>query len=359
MKTIRIGVYTLLAVVLLIVAGCSNAKPPKEAIVAALTKMKDVKSLSFKGSFVIDDFSIPKSVGADSNNAAAAAAIAGFMKGATINVHGVMQSDPEQAEITLDISLGSADMKFNLSIPIVVTKEKIWIKVPQIPGLPIPEAVAGKFVEIDLKKLAEENGAAVPDTATTQKLAQDLLKTLFDNFDEKAYFSEPKAEEVKGLPEGYKEDQFVRFAINGQNFDQAVTSIIDKVVPQMIDLLLNNEEYMKTLQIKKEDLETAKKELAGKEKGEIQTAIEDIKKNLKVNEFSVTGGIQDGYLTYQDVRMNLDFVDGADTAKFVAHLTMSYSNINEAVKFEYGLPKDAVPLEQLQQMLGMPDRSGM
>ncbi|MBW7453210.1 hypothetical protein ACFOLF_17405 [Paenibacillus sepulcri] len=363
MKRIKTGFIVLLAVMMVAVAGCSKGKPPKEAVTSALTNMQEAKSMSFKGTFGIDNVTLPDSAAMDNTNAAVASGVVNFLKGATINMNGVIQTDPQHAEFTLDMALGSEDMKFNMKIPIIVTDEKVWVKVPTIPGFPIPETIAGKFVEIDVKKLAEEQGgAAMPDAATIQKMSQDMMKTTLDNFDEKTYFSEPKAGDIKWLPEDYKADQFVRFSINPQNFETAITTVIEKVAPQIIDLILNNEAYMKTLQTSKEDLERAKAELEGKEEGEVKDAIAEVKKSLKVNEFTLTSGIKDDYLTYQDMTMNMDFIDEADTTKLAAHMFMTYADINKDVTFEYGIPTDAIPVEQLQELLvpqGLGDMSGI
>ncbi|MCQ6561679.1 hypothetical protein [Paenibacillus mendelii] len=354
MKVWKAGLVALLAAILTIVTACSSGKPPKEAVVSAMSKMSELKSYTVQGTFGFDDVVIPEGVAGDSAEAAGVTAVANMLKGSTISYKGTYQADPMRTDMTLDFKMGGDGSSFNLSIPMIVTPEKVWIKVPAIPGVPLPEEISGKFVELDLKKLAEQSGqeVAMPDTAVTQKMGQDMAKILLDNFDEKSYFSEPKAEEVKDLPADLKPDQIVRFAITQQNFDEAITTIVDKVAPQIIDLLLTNEEYLKTLQLTKADLEEAKKELASKEDSEIKKGIEEMKKSLKVNELSLTGAIKDDYLTYQDVRANLEMTEEAQTIKLGMHLLMTYDNLNKDVKFENEIPKDAVPFEQLIEMFG-------
>lgn len=356
MKFLKSGLLAALSLFVLVTAGCSTSKPPKEAMADAFIKLQAAESLKFTGNFTLDDIAIPQDKLGDKAAAATTNMVIQLLKGATIKFHGAMQKEPQRAELVMDIAFGSADMKVNLSMPLIITKDKVWLKVPQIPGISLPETIAGKFIEIDINKLKEEqkSATALLNTESAQKLGQDMIKAVLDNFDEKTYFSEPKAEDVKGLPEGYKGDTFVRFSVNQQNFDQTLTTVIDKVAPQIIDLLLKNEEYMKALQLKKEDLESAKKDLADKNEGETQAVVDDLRKNLKINELSITGGIEDDYMTFEDLRVNLDLTDPENPMKLAAHFTMSYNSINDPVKFEYELPKDAVPVDQLQSMLGLP-----
>ena len=77
--------------------------------------------------------------------------------------------------------------------------------------------------------------------------------------------------------------------------------------------------------------------MADKKEGEA-SAVDELKKNLKINELSITGGIEDDYMTYQDMRVNLDLTDPKNPMKLAAHFSMSFTDINNPVKFEYELP---------------------
>lgn len=353
MKAWKAGFIVIVAAIMMIVTGCGSSKPPKEAAVSAFMKMIDLKSYTVQGSFGFEDVVLPQEAAGDSAEAAGIMMVANMLKGASINIKGTYQAEPMRSDLLMDFKLGSEDSSFNLAIPMIMTKDKMWVKVPSIPGIPLPETVTGKFVEMDMKKLAEENGqAAMLDTAATQKMVQEMAKIALENFDEKTYFSELKKEDVSGLPADMKPDQIVRFAVTQQNFDQMIVTAVEKVIPQIIDLLLKNEEYLKMMQLTKEDLDSAKKELASADNNEIKQGIEEIKKSLKVNELSLTGAINDGYMTYQDIRANLEFTEEAQPMKLAMHMSMTYDNLNKEVKFENELPKDAVPAEQLAEMFG-------
>ncbi|WP_308637082.1 hypothetical protein [Paenibacillus silvisoli] len=367
MNIFKRGTALLLVASLAVLAGCSSASSPKEAIMDAMAKNQEATSMTYKGTLTIDDFALPPAAvlgaegaasadggGGVNPSAAVTSMMFAFLKGAVINVHGAVQKSPQRAELTMDIALGSGDVKLNLSVPMIITEDKTWIKVPQIPGLPLPETIAGKFVEIDMKKLEQEQGTA--GVAETPQIGQELLQALLGSLDEKTFYSEPDAADVKGLAADQKVDQLVRFSINESNVEDAWTAIMEKAAPQVIDILLKNEAYAKALKLSKADLEAAKKELADKQKdGKLQAAVDEMKKSVKIHQLDVTGGITDDYLTYEGVDVN---VESADTAaaqgmKFGMHFDLSLADINKDVKFEYELPTDAVPVEKLQDMLGL------
>ena len=101
-----------------------------------------------------------------------------MLKDAQLNVTGVYQSEPMQTEMTLGIEL-KGDMGMTFNIPMVMTAEKLYVKVPNIPFFPIPENVVGKFLELDLKELAEQEGTEwnpdAMDAAKTQKLSNEVM----------------------------------------------------------------------------------------------------------------------------------------------------------------------------------------
>lgn len=354
MKALKVLLIASMALVLAIVAGCGTVKEPKEAITSALIKSGDMKSASFKGSFAFNDLVLPASIG-DEQGAEITAAVADLFKGASINFAGNTQQEPLRSEVTVDLALNSQDMKFSLSFLIILSEDKVWVKIPQIPMFPLPETIVDKFIEIDMKQMLEEQGqssAALFDTAQAQKLGQELLNVIMKNMDEKTYFSTVEATDVKDLPEGYKADQFVRFAITNENFDSAFQTIIEKVLPQIIDVISKNEAYIESTGLTKEQLEDAKKELESTTTGETKEALDELKETLNINEFSVTGGIKDGYLDYQNFNFNVDITQEGETMKLGMKLWMLFDNINESIKFEHELPTDAIPVDQLDQVMG-------
>jgi hypothetical protein len=348
MKKVHNLAVILLTVLLVVIAGCSSSKPPKEALQAAMAKMAEADSYKVKMSFGLDELELAPETAVQDD--AAAAAMIGMLKGATVTVDAIYQKDPMRTDMNVEIVI-PGDMEMKLTVPMILTEETLYVKVPQIPMLSLPETVTGKFIKIDLKELAEQQGGAELDIAAQKKLGKELGAVLLKHFDEKTYFSEPKAEDA-GLPEGLKADQIIAFEINESNYAQTVETVINQVLPELIDVLLANEESMKSLQLGKADVEKFKSELEAN-KAEI---LDVLKNNVKVNTLKVTGAIQDGYLVYEEGQVNVEATDkeSGQKMKVGLHFDVSYSEIGKAPKFENEIPTDAITLDQLTQLFQAP-----
>jgi len=332
----------LILTALVVLAGCSSAKPPKEAIENALGQSMEMKSYAFKGSLAIDELELPAEMleGMDPG-------MLDMVKNASLNVTGAYQEDPMKMEMTLDLAL-KGDMAFNLHVPMVITQDKMWVKIPDIPMLPLGEA-SGKFIEIDMKQLAEEQGVEMPEIDINQqrKMVEDMSGILFKHFEEKDYFAEVKKDEMTSLPTDVKPDQIVKFFVTQETFEPMVMTLVDKVAPEVIDLLLANQDYMDSMQLTKEDLETAKEELAAGDRGELRDALDEFKKAVKVNELSMTTAIEGDLPVYQEAKVNLDVTEEGQTAKVGLTVTSQYTNINKDVTFEVEIPEDTMTIEEL------------
>lgn len=349
MKMVQNLAVILLTVMLVVIAGCSSEKPPKEALQAAMTKMAEADSYAIKMSFGLDELELVPDAAMQDDTAATAAMI-GMLKDATITVDAVYQKKPMRTDMNVEIVL-PGDMEMKLTVPMIMTEETLYVKVPQIPMLPLPESVTGKFIKIDLKELAEQQGGAKIDVAAQQKLGRELGAVLLKHFDEKTYFNEPKAEDA-GLPEGLKAEQIIAFEINESNYAKTVETVVNSVLPELIDVLLANEESMKSLQLEKADIEKMKSDLE-MNKAEI---LDVLKNDVKVNTLKVTGAIQDGYIVYEEGQVNVEATEkeSGQKIKLGLHFDVSYSEIGKAPKFENEIPADAITLDQLTQLFQAP-----
>lgn len=349
MKMVQKIAVLLLAVIMVVIAGCSSGKPPKEALQAAMTKISEADSYTVKMTFGLDELEIPEDA-ALQGDAAASAAIVSMIKDATITVDAVYQKDPMRTDLNMEIVL-PGDMEMKLTVPMILSEETLYVKVPQIPMLPLPETITGKFIKIDLKELAKQQGAGEIDMAEQQKLGKELGAVLLKHFDEKTYFSEPKAEDA-GLPAGLKSEQVIAFEINDGNYDKTVETVINQVLPEVLDVLIANGESLKSLQLKKADIEKFKTDLETN-KAEL---LDTLKKDVKVNSLKVTAAISDGYLSYQAGKINIEASDkeSGQKMKLGLHYDVTYSDMNKAPKFENEIPTDAITLDELTQMFQLP-----
>ncbi|WP_028609535.1 hypothetical protein [Paenibacillus harenae] len=349
MKKVQKMAAILLAVILVVIAGCSTGTPPKEALQKAMTKISEADSYAIKMSFGLDELEIPQDA-ALQEDAAAAAAIVGMIKDASITVDAIYQKDPMRTDLNMEIVI-PGDMEMKLTVPMIMTQEMLYVKIPQIPMLPLPETITGKFIKIDLKELAEQQGGAQIDIEAQQKLGKELGAVLLKHLDEKTYFSEPKAADA-GLPEGIEADQVIAVEINESNYAQTIDTVINQVLPELINVLLNNEASLKSLQLEKADIEKMKADLEAN-KAEI---IDVLKNDVKVNQLKITGAIQDGYMVYQKGQVNLEATEkeSGQKVKMGLHYDVTYSDINKDAAFVNEIPTDALTLDELTQMFQMP-----
>lgn len=330
----------MMAALLIFVAGCGLRATPQETIQGALEKTMGLKSYTFSTSVNLDELTLPEAF--LENEGPEGAMVLGLLQNLKIDMNGTYQAEPMRMEVTADIAL-SGDLSFNLTVPMVFTKEKFWIKVPKIPMVPMGE-VAGKFVEIDLEELAKQEEMKVPayNPELQQKLVQDVTSIVLKHLDSKQYFQQLSKEELKALPEGLELNKAIKVSVNQSNFESAVLTFMEKSLPEILDMLAGNESYMKILDVTKEDIESSKKELSGEDAEVWKKGLEEMKKELTINEFSLVGGIHKNYLTYQDVKADMSFMVDGDPAKLVLSIVNSYANLNEAVEFKIEVPEDQI-----------------
>ncbi|WP_028543403.1 hypothetical protein [Paenibacillus taiwanensis] len=345
------GAIVMLFAVALVVTGCGSKTSSKEAIQGAYTKSLEMKSYAFKSTVKVDDLQL---TGANFEGQQSAM-MAGLLKNSELTVSGVAQNEPLQVEATLDVDI-KGDMAFKFSLPFSMTAEKMYVKVPNIPMLAgmIPQEIVGKFLELDYKKLAEEQGQAFDMSSaniqTSQKFGNEFFKEVVSKFDEKTYFTDVAVKDA-GLPEGVDAKQVVKFAVTNENFDQAATTFVKDALPALLDLM-SKEEYRKIFQLEASEIEKAKTELNASD-SELKKGLEEMKKSLKVNELSVTTAInKEGFPAYQTFVGNLDFNEADENVKLALRVTTETSNINGKQEFKIGVPKDAIPMDQLEQMFG-------
>lgn len=341
----------------LILPACGNKEQaPKEALKSAATKVSTMTSYEMKSKIVVNNLTIDAPT---DESSAMTTQVLSMLKNAELSVDSVYQADPMQTEATLVLNL-KGDMAMSFTVPMVITKEKIYIKVPSIPFFPIPETIVGKYVELDLKELAEQGGAEfTPDTLDTQKaqkLSNEVISTLLAEYDETKYFSEIKLKDAN-LPEDVEAKQVIQFKVTNDNIKEAITIMMNNALPKIIDIL-GKDEYKDMLKIDAADLAKAKEELqSGSARTELDKGLADLGNYLTINDFHFNTAInKDNFPVYQDLLMDIKVNDPDTSTKVGLSLTGSsqYSKINEKAEFKIGIPEgDAViTLDELQKQFG-------
>ncbi|AIQ10673.1 hypothetical protein [Paenibacillus durus] len=337
-----------------VLPGCgSKQQEPKEALQGAASKMATMTSYEMKSKVVINNLTIDASTEASD---AMTTQVLSMLKNAEITVDGVYQADPMQTELTLVLNL-KGDMAMSFTVPMVMTAEKLYVKIPSIPFLPIPENIVGKFVMLDLKKLAEQEGAefnpGMLDTQKTQKLSNEILSALLAEYDESKYFKDIDAKDAK-LPEGVDAKQVIQFQITNDNVKEATTIFVNNVLPKILDIL-SKEEYKSALQIDQKQLDEVKSELQnGEKKAEFDKELAKLDQYLTINQFNFNTAInKDDFPVYQDLTVDVNVNNPDDGTKVGLSLTGStqYSKINEKPTFKIGIPQgdNVITEEELQQ----------
>ena len=341
---------SLMLTAALVLAGCNNnSKSPQEALQSAMKKSAELKSYSFSGSMKIEELTMPIE-----GDAARAGVVFSMLKDADLSWKGAYRADPMHMEMTLSLAL-QGDMAINFNMPIVLKSDKMWIRIPNIPFLPLPESIAGKFLELDMKQMAEESGQPMPniDPGKSQKFANDLMGIIFKNIDEEEYLSDVKVKDA-GLPDGVDAKQVVRFHIGKNQVEPLVNTLIEKIVPEIIKLLSDNAEYRDMLNLKPEDLEEAKQALEEANQEDISEGMEEFNKAVQSLDITANIGIDaNEYPVYSDVHVNASIDADGQPVTFAFKVVSQTSDINKDVALEYeNGPADAITMDELQEQLG-------
>jgi hypothetical protein len=334
----------------LVLSGCSTKKEPKEALQASMAKSSEMKSYSFQGSMKFKDFNIKLAEMTDEDTS-----LMNMVKSAELSWTGAYQSDPMLTEIVLKLDL-KGDMAISFTVPIIMSKEKMWIKVPNIPMLPIPEGIVGKFVELDLKKLAEQAGESLPelDIAKSQQFVNDVLGIVFKNIEGKDYLSSVKKEDAQ-LPSDAEVDQVIQFHLDKAQVEPFAKTVIEKIGPEVLDLISSNEEYRKMVNLSEDDIKKARETLKDAQSGKLSDSLKKMNEQLKSLDVKANIGIdKEEYPVYTNATIAAGWDVDGDSGSFTIETTSRLKDINKEVKFEVGQPKaeDILTLEQLQEKLG-------
>lgn len=334
----------MISATVLILSGCGAKSDSslKEVMTNSYAKTADMKSYAFEASIGLEDLQLSPTVLADP----AAAGIVDMLKSAKLDIAGVATQEPLKAEMKMTVEI-PGDLALKFEIPMIMSEDKLYVKIPSLPMLPLPAELAGKYLLIDTKALAEQSGQDISkmmDTATAEKLGNAVMKEVLSKYDEKTYFTKLAAADAN-LPEDVKAKQVVKFAVTKDNFDSAATTLVKDVLPAVLDIV-SQEEYRSYLEIEQADIDELKAELSA-DNGEFKTGLEELKKSLTVNEISVTTAIdKDQFPVFSRYLFDLDMNDNGEQMKLKLNITNKMFNINGEQKFS-DIPTDTVPFEQL------------
>ena len=327
-------------------AACNAKKSPEELLRRAAEKFRDIQSYTFAGSLQMEGMT-PLPGGGD----------AGFTAPPNqpfqmeISWNGVYRADPMLAEADVNIRFTSG-MEIAVSLPVVVNRDKIWIRVPDVPFLPFPREAVGQFIEIDQRMLAEEQDAPLEpqDLGALKPLYPDLVGVIFKHLDGNAYFTVLSKKEAV-LPGEADVRDVVRMRVGKEQLRPIVETLVRQIAPEAVDLM-GREEYRRLHGIDPSVLAEMKRELEEYAETELQQDLQRIER--LPDPFTVIADVgmnREGYVTWLDITVDAGFQDARDRpGRFRLRAKSELAGINAEPQFRYGEPRDALTVEELMQL---------
>lgn len=337
----------------IVMTGCAKKEEPKEAMKKAAEAAVSMTSYEMKSSVIIEDLQVKM---ADAASDPSVGMVVNMLKNAELTVTGVHQAEPMQTEMQMGVNL-KGDMAMTFNIDIVMTPEKMYVKIPSIPMFPMPQEIVGKYLEMDLKELAEQSGEtynpAMFDTKKSQKFVNEIMNAVLADFDQAKFFKEVETKDAK-LPEGVDAKQVVQFFVTNDTLKEAMDTIVKKSAPKVVDIAAKDE-YKELLGLTQADIDEAKEAVKTVDEGQFNKDMEDLQKHLKINTFNINTAIdKKDFPAYQDIVLNVDFNDpeSTDNVKLGIKATTQYSKINEKQTFK-AIPTgdDVITMEKLEEVM--------
>ncbi len=346
-----------------LIAGCGTGskKAANQLLQDSFIKASEIKSASIDGVIELDlelSNDLLDALAPDEKM------ILESIKNAKISYKGNYQLDPIQYELTFSVDIPFDGMKMQFDVPMLMTADKAWIKIPSLP-VPGMDQFAGKFLELDFNQLAELSGETVPTMGENiqayTKLSNDITPVFFKHFEE-SYFSKVDVKNLT-LTNNAVAKEAVEFKITQEQLKPLITTFVEKVLPDMLEIM-SKEEYAKLLGLTPEMVAEAKQELTvtPAELDEVLADIEKVLSNLTVS--AIFAIDKDGFMPQQSISITgtITAPDEPGTVKFNLKMVANSSKINEKVTFENSFPPSPViPFEELMYMgmgMGFEDEFG-
>ncbi|MCP8617858.1 hypothetical protein [Salirhabdus salicampi] len=330
-----------------LLAGCSSLPSAKESLEDSFDKTLEAESYAFDTSFSLN-LSVPEELVTSYEEQM----VFNMLKDAEVNVSGVYQKNPYMIDSEIDVSLKGA-LSMNLTVPFVMTENKMWVQVPSIPMAQLPDGLEGSWIEFDfeeLEQLAAQTGEEVvlpnsDDYELAEEFGKEFTSLLWKHFDEEEYFEVMKGKdtEIEGI------DHAVIFEVKDEQLESTVTTVINDFLPDML-ALFGEDKYADLTGISEEDLEVVKAELEA-EKAEIDEAVAELNETVSINTLEYLHGVnKDGYVSYQKVDVNLNVNDdfgSADVGFIIETNSYNFNNVDENISTPSG--DNVIPFQQLME----------
>lgn len=273
-----------------------------------------------------------------------------------VTLKGSYQLDPMMMEADVTVNI-PGDIGINLNLPMIMTDTKMWIKFPDNhPLFPMPEEIAGKYVEFDLEALADfdELGGEVPpmnfDMELQTQLAVAIYDLVFDHFGKDFYWEVSK--DAINIPNGLEVDKVLKFELTNHSLQKFVEILFTGFIPEFIDLIVEDPELAEALGFTPEMIEEMDFVL------EEMTALFDemagsLNEFINIKTFEEYIAINaDKYIVYDLMNIDVDINFAGETFGLKLNSDASKTNINGDIEFKYGIPspENVISFEELLEL---------
>ena len=277
--------------------------------------------------------------------------IADMLKDIKIDISGAYHKDPMMMEATVALTL-SGDMQTTIHMPIVMTEDKMWLKLPNIPLAPLPEELVGKFIEFDLKELQELEGQPTGsmDIDLQTELALAINQLFVEQFADD-FYSAVESDALK-VPNDIDVKKVVKFELTNESLQPFVERLMTGFLPQFFELI-QDPQYVEALGLTAEDIQAAQegiKEISAN----LDEIVQQIGEVISINNFEEYVVInKDHFIAYNLLDLDLDITVEEETFGIKILSTQSKSNINGDVPFTIGIPDaaDIISSDELEKLL--------
>lgn len=333
---------------MLIVPGCTGQKAAKDTLSLAVNKMAEADSYVMESRIEILSLELnsepaeEKAEEAKETKETEEVEFSGlselsgwstllpWLEHADIRVRQIYHKEPAQAEALIEIKLQSK-MAVTVTIPLVITPDKLYVQLPNTPLLPMPEELVGQFVVLDLKELAQSSGQ--PADKLPQASAEEVrnfgvafMTSLLAGYDGDTYFQYVEAEQAE-LPEEVSAKQVVQFVVTHDQARQAGEIFKGQVLPEVRNIW-----QQKGYPFIPETLADA----WVMNTATVRTVIDEL--NYPV-------------YTRGEADLTLDIQGVQEGAQVVLRMTRQYSEIDEQPPFEIGIPTKTISVMEWQEAM--------
>lgn len=331
---------------LIAITGCSSPMQepgPKTTTLAALNELSQANSYEFNKTILLNELSTNVLL---TDTMEESEWIFSFLNNSKINIAGTYQKEPLRIEMNLDFNSYN-ETPYDIQMPIVMTEDKTYIKIPELPSLSFPPTeYKDKYVEID-----NVNNPTHFNPNKLIETEQAIFSKTLSQFDENTNFKKTN-KRSSDIPLEIEADQVITFSVNEDTFDQLAVVLVNDVLPKFLELLSTAPDEHHILD--KNEIIKLKQALTQIQKTDIQAWIDGLKKSFKLNDFHITTAIDKaGYIRYQETIANMAFLNGNDFFKLDMVYSEQYNKLNEPVQFTMSIPtkNNIIKEAELNQIL--------